>query len=526
MKKGLLIAFIPTLFACKADIPDLGDLSVIFPGPTELIVEKSGETSALLEWKDNSEGETGFVVERKKQSDETSVRKVTLPANTTQYTDAGLEYGTYEYTVYAFYKLRNSDTAEQIYIHEEGSSGQHLNQPRISISGSQYSYLNIYPVYTLTDDGGAPCATGICWSKQPNPTVDDEKITWADKISSGTSCAVSTNQTDPSATYYLRAFATNDDYTAYSDQITVATAAAPAGISLAWTPMASVNSSMPEEIKVYETSSTLNGRKFKACYAIADMSSGNIELKTVYASTTKTLTGHIAANPEETFYVMTNGGYFTTGSSYSMIIDRGVKYAGNITTLTRGNYTYPVTRGYFGVTKEQVPFVKWSYNDYAYDRPSPNIEGMLPQKSPSSTFPGAASTLGAYTAIGGAPILMKDGKIVFDFITNSAGKYLTNYELLQTDIFTATVRPPRTLIGSTANQQIILFVCDGRQASLSDGATLLEAVQIMKSLGCVNVLNLDGGGSTAMIAGNQLLNSPSDGSQRAVISAVAFAKKK
>jgi exopolysaccharide biosynthesis protein len=153
------------------------------------------------------------------------------------------------------------------------------------------------------------------------------------------------------------------------------------------------------------------------------------------------------------------------------------------------------------------------------------VEGETPQPSLSNTFPAASATWNAYSAIGGAPVLLKDGKLVFDFSTTTSGKYRTNYELLQTDIFSTSARPPRTVIGSTADNKIILFVCDGRQAH-SDGATLVELAQILKGLGCVNALNLDGGGSSAIIAGNSLLNKPSDGSERAVPSVVGFVKKR
>jgi exopolysaccharide biosynthesis protein len=169
--------------------------------------------------------------------------------------------------------------------------------------------------------------------------------------------------------------------------------------------------------------------------------------------------------------------------------------------------------------------VRWTTGSWAYNIPSPNVEGETPQKSLSATFPTVSDNWNPYTAIGGAPILIKDGKITFDFTTTLSGKYMTNYELLQTDIFSSSIRPPRTVIGSTADNKIILFVCDGRQTH-SDGATMLELAQIMKALGCVNAMNLDGGGSTAMVSGGTLLNKPSDGSQRAVASVVAFVKRK
>jgi exopolysaccharide biosynthesis protein len=273
----------------------------------------------------------------------------------------------------------------------------------------------------------------------------------------------------------------------------------------------------------------LNGRNFKAYYAIADMSTGNIEMKTTFSSTAKKPSVHIADATAENVYVMTNGGYFgyngSTAVSYSLIIDRGAKLAENIGALTRGNYSYPVTRGAFGVSSNQIPSIKWVTGNYIYDVPSPNVEGEIPQASLSTTFPAQAEQWSAYTAVGGAPVLIKNGKIVFDFTTTASGKYMTNYELLQTDIFSSSIRPPRTVIGSTADNKIILFVCDGRQ-TFSDGATMLELAQIMKALGCVNALNLDGGGSTAMIAGGTLLNKPSDGTERAVPCVISFVKKK
>jgi hypothetical protein len=226
---------------------------------------------------------------------------------------------------------------------------------------------------------------------------------------------------------------------------------------------------------------------------------------------------------------MTNAGYFgyngAVAVSYSLVVDRGSKLAENIGALTRGSNIYGVTRGAFGVTQNQVPSVKWATGNWTYDSPSPTVEGETPQKSLSATFPTVSENWNPYSAVGGAPVLIKNGKIVFDFTTTLSGKYMTNYELLQTDIFSASIRPPRTVIGNTADNKIILFVCDGRQTH-SDGATMLELAQIMKALGCVNAMNLDGGGSTAMVSGGTLLNKPSDGSQRAVASVVAFVKRK
>jgi hypothetical protein len=406
---------------------------------------------------------------------------------------------------------------------------QYFALPQIVINNLTSSYLHLSPNFTLTSDGGEPCTVGVCWSTAPNPTIQDKKSTWHVKLSSGAGAFAPATHSNTSETIYMRAFTTNSGGTSYSNEVSGTLLAEPAAINLSWNAMPAVNASLPAEIRAFETSTQLNGRNFRAYYLIADMSGGNIELKTVLSSTALRPSAHINALSNETVYAMVNGGYFgyngAVAVSYSLVVDRSQKLADNIGALTRGSFTYPVTRGAFGVSQNQLPAVKWVTGNFSYDIPSPNVEGETPQPSLSNTFPAQSQNWNVFSAIGGAPVLLKDGKMVFDFTTTASGKFRTNYELLQTDIFSTTARPPRTVIANTADNKIVLFVCDGRQAH-SDGATLMELAQIMKGLGCVNALNLDGGGSTAMVAGGSLLNKPSDGSERAVPSVVGFVKRK
>ncbi len=593
------------VFSLCKEMPNLDDPTVPFPAPTELKAEKESVNSVKLSWKDNSEGEQGFVIERLKEG-ETASRKYTVGSNISNYSSTNLEKANYSYTVYAYYNQRKTDSLSLVYQHvpvnmpanfkaeanaqqkttltwdatsevidgykierKTGTGsyvlwktlaatqttviddlpGVGLNTyklyayvgdavsvaversvvfiaaPQISIDNLLTSYIKLTPNFTLTSDGGETCTVGVCWSKTSHPTIDDNKFIWQDKLATGKKAFGNAINLTYGNTYYLRAYATNSKFTAYSNEVSGTLSALPQPINLTWTLMPAINASLPAEVRVYETSSSLNGRNFKAYYAIADMSTGNIELKATLATSTKTPSKHIADATSETFYAMTNGGYFSGTSSYSLVIDRGTKNAENITYLTRGIYSYSVTRGAFGVTQSQIPAVKWVSGGLAYNIPSPNVEGESAQMSPSQTFPMQAEQWNPFTAIGGAPILLKNGNYTFDMTTTLSGKYMTNYELLQSDIFSTSIRPPRTVIGSTADNKIILFVCDGRQTH-SDGATILELAQILKGLGCVNALNLDGGGSSAIVAGGTLLNKPSDGAERAVPSVVAFVKKK
>ncbi len=110
---------------------------------------------------------------------------------------------------------------------------------------------------------------------------------------------------------------------------------------------------------------------------------------------------------------------------------------------------------------------------------------------------------GVYDVVGGMPILVQDGQIAVAPCSTSFCR-----------------RNPRTGIGYTAGGGIILVVVDGRQPKWSVGASLEEFARMMRDLGAVQALNLDGGGSTTMVVDGEVVNRPSDGHQAQVSNAV------
>ncbi|MFC0457776.1 phosphodiester glycosidase family protein [Arthrobacter liuii] len=76
-------------------------------------------------------------------------------------------------------------------------------------------------------------------------------------------------------------------------------------------------------------------------------------------------------------------------------------------------------------------------------------------------------------------------------------------------------RNPRTFAGTDAQGDTILVTADGRSTA-SLGLSLKEEADVASSLGMVQAMNLDGGGSTTAVAGGTVLNSPSGGAERAV----------
>ena len=83
-----------------------------------------------------------------------------------------------------------------------------------------------------------------------------------------------------------------------------------------------------------------------------------------------------------------------------------------------------------------------------------------------------------------------------------------------------STRASRTAIGIKADGTVVMMMVDGRQAPYSVGMTMAEVGATMESLGCVQAVNLDGGGSSTFITKREgsdkatIKNTPSDGAER------------
>lgn len=108
-----------------------------------------------------------------------------------------------------------------------------------------------------------------------------------------------------------------------------------------------------------------------------------------------------------------------------------------------------------------------------------------------------------WDAIGGGPVLLSDG-----------------VDVVGTCIGSGCGRDPRTGVGVTADEKILLVVVDGRRPKWSVGATKHEFARIFLQLGATGAMNLDGGGSSTMVVNGEVMNRPSDGEERRVSTAV------
>lgn len=99
--------------------------------------------------------------------------------------------------------------------------------------------------------------------------------------------------------------------------------------------------------------------------------------------------------------------------------------------------------------------------------------------------------------IGGHPVLVRAGREVSDAETGV------------NEAFSRT-RHPRSAVGWREDGTLLLVAVDGRQPGYSEGMTLAEMRELFLELGAVEALNLDGGGSTALVVRGGPVNRPSD----------------
>ena len=211
--------------------------------------------------------------------------------------------------------------------------------------------------------------------------------------------------------------------------------------------------------------------------------------------------------------VVINGGYFSSGQHPTHHI--GLLKSDNIlhepasSTVIRDNIRYNVTRGALGILNNGDIDIGWASTKgdsiLVWNKPINNRPG----KPGISDF-GNAKFWDVIDAMHAGPILISDGKI--NITSEEEVFFNTPVDGVQ----------PRSAIGYRLNGDIVIIVVDGRQVD-SRGVYLEELAILMSQFNCHEALNLDGGGSSALIIDKKLINRPIGlNTQREVMSSIAI----
>jgi hypothetical protein len=124
------------------------------------------------------------------------------------------------------------------------------------------------------------------------------------------------------------------------------------------------------------------------------------------------------------------------------------------------------------------------------------------------------------TAMAAGPQLVRDGQpLSRDYLASGPEEFRPLHTgergILQSGVpptrfphHVARVRAPRTAVGITEDDGLLLITVDGRNTEHSVGMTLLELARFLCHLGCREALNLDGGGSTVMYVSPERCDAP------------------
>lgn len=290
-----------------------------------------------------------------------------------------------------------------------------------------------------------------------------------------------------------------------------------------WKMATAYMSAFPEGIQLFFFDTIFNSQKVKAFCLAYDSKISRFEFKPVLSATAKTPAAFFAEEPGVT-YACINGGYFGGNQSYSLVQYNKTVLSPNIKALTRTyngvNTAYYPTRAAFGITASGTPAVSWIYNVgsgneliYGYPSPSPNELNLAPQPVPTENFPSGGSLWNTVSAIGGSPVLIKDNLV----------RITDKEELI---VINNTSSRPRSAIGYLSNGIVLMVAVEGDNPPVYPGINLADLASMLKSLGCYEAINLDGGGSTSMIVNSTKTIRPGDaGVERPVVSAILIKQK-
>ena len=282
-------------------------------------------------------------------------------------------------------------------------------------------------------------------------------------------------------------------------------------ITMRWQPVENANSELPPGIKI------MTGRNdelpINAWAAIIDPTHPNVDLDVIVSDDLDRRETLTQFSENKKARVVVNGGYFLMDKNPTEHV--GLLYVNNFTvapatrSVLRNNKRYYTARGALGFLDDGGVDIAWvtSRNDSLFNFSQP-LENH-PEKPVDSFDFSIAEIWEVDDAIHAGPVLMHEGKI-----------RVTSDE----EVFFGSTIPnihPRTAAGYRNSGELVLLVVDGRQID-SRGVDLQELAILMRDLGCVEAINLDGGGSSAMVVDGKLLNRPSGTtSQREVMSAIA-----
>lgn len=280
-----------------------------------------------------------------------------------------------------------------------------------------------------------------------------------------------------------------------------------------WTSMDSLFGPLPSSVHIFRSSDSIEGRPSVAIYLVADLKDKNLVFSTDTTSGRR-LTPSSFYQKNDSPMVVVNGTFFSfaTSQNLNVLIRDGRLLGYNIHAIAlkgkdSGKYA-KVTRSAIGITKNGKADVAWLFTDSsakyatAFQKKPVSWDDNSSEYTKNdftSRYSGKAKRWKVQTAIGGGPVLVSEGRA---FISNDEERMFTGKARHD--------RHPRTAIGYTFDNKLVILVVEGRHKDVAEGASLEHLSKMLIDLGCREALNLDGGGSSCLLVNGRQTILPSD----------------
>lgn len=276
-----------------------------------------------------------------------------------------------------------------------------------------------------------------------------------------------------------------------------------------WINVDSIFGSLPNKVHVYYTNDSLDGKPNKAYYLIAPLKDKSLDFSIAVGNGKRfTPSEYYQENNAPLLVVNTTFFEFVQNRNLNAVVNNGQLLAYNIhNTAGKGKDTLTYRHsfaGAIGISKRRKADIAWLFTDSVAKFPLASQIAVPHFKDSNAVLqkaqlPGSFKKWKMQTAVAGGPVLIQHGQIQ---ISNNeeqrfAGKQIND-------------KHPRTAMGYTANGDLIVLVLEGRNPGIAEGANLTQLAQLMQQIGCVEALNLDGGGSSTMLVNGKETIKPSD----------------
>jgi hypothetical protein len=295
---------------------------------------------------------------------------------------------------------------------------------------------------------------------------------------------------------------------------------------LKWHLVDSVNNNLPKGIKLFYTNDSIDGKPNIAYYLEANLKDETLifDVDTTYK---RRLTPNEFYIKNEKPLVVVNGTFFSfkTNQNLNTVIKNGKNVSFNVPTVRAAGKDslkqLNMYRSAIGINKKHKADVAWINTDTTYETILASEEPIVPFIKTDTAVNIKAIKKKYFkkwemqTAIGGGPVLLQNGQIS-----------ISNKEEIMFTGKGFDDKHPRTAMGYTKDGKLIILVLQGRFPNIAEGATLTQEAQILKDIGCIEALNLDGGGSSCMLVNGKETITPSDKTGQRALPAVFIIKKK